>query len=265
MSLAVFVPANAVVWMAAAGSAASLPAGGLPEGDSLLILVECLRPVLAPLGVAMITGWAALWAWTVLWHAGVVRWSLFAGRVDVRLAEILGHGLVGWWRWARLGLTSMAVLVIAHLAVWLPLGLMMDDARRVGDEVAAFAWLGAAVAMSLTVLALCWSATLRAAWVLGIGDRRSAAASWLVGLGGSLRQPLRSTATLAVWAIPGFAAILLPLVVGWRFEALRGGPPGALVEVTAGLLGAFCWVGLFMSFAPVTGLVGGDAGERNPE
>lgn len=255
VSTVVFVPARAVVWAAVRETFAALPDGALPDGELLLITVELLRPVWAPLTVAVASGWIALWAWTVLWHAGVVRWRLVSGRPEVRLAEVLGHGLMGWWRWARLGLTALSVLVMTNAGLWMAFKAARARARDSQNDE----WLGFVVAWALTisiaVAVLSWLATLRGSWLLGAGNRRSAVLAWLAGLWGSIRQPLRSLITLVVWGVPAVVATAAPFFLGWKSESLRGTIPSAVIDVAAGLLAAFCLVGLFLSFAPVTGLV----------
>jgi len=254
--MAVFVPVRLVLWAAVGETLGALPTGDLPDGELLLIVFELLQPVWLALAVAALSGWLALWAWTVLWHAGVVRWLLFAGRVELQLAEVLGHGLMGWWRWARLGLTSLSVLLITHSVLWLLVRTASEQARDSGDDSLLGYALLIAFAVSVVVAILCWLATLRGSWLLGAGNRRSAVLAWLNGLWGSVRQPVRSLMTLLVWAVPGIAATVAPIVVGWNFEVVRNPLPSAITDAAAGLLAAFCLVGLFLSFAPVTGLVG---------
>ena len=101
--------------------------------------------------------------------------------------------------------------------------------------------------------------------MLGQSHRRSAVLAWLAGLWETIRQPVRSLATLLVWVAPGLAVVVAPMILGWRFEILRGTIPSAVLGAVAGLVVAFCWVGLFLSFAPVTGLMGSDSRERNAE
>jgi hypothetical protein len=52
-----------------------------------------------------------------------------------------------------------------------------------------------------------------------------------------------------------FVSAVVPLL-GGAFAGLRGGLLLVVVGLLASLLRAFCWVGLFCSFGPVTGLVG---------
>jgi hypothetical protein len=253
VTTAVFLPARVVVLIAAAEAFAAVPDGSLPDGELLLITVELLRPVWAPLAMAVLSGWLALWAWTVLWHAGVVRWFVLSGRSGVRLTEILGRGLLDWWRWARLGLTAMGALVLGASVLWLAIGWADDHVLEHVDDRLLGGFVAAAAALSLAMVVLVWLATLRGAWLLGVGNRRSAVLAWVDGLWGSLRHPVSSLVTLALWSVPALAAIAVPLLVGWNFEVLRSPLPSAIIDAAAGLFAAFCLVGLFLSFAPVTG------------
>jgi hypothetical protein len=254
VSLAVFAPLRVVLYSALWSTMASLPEGPLPPGEVALIAVELVRPVWVPAAAALLSGWLALWAWTVLWHAGVVRWVVYSGRRDVRLAELLSRGLFGWWRWARLSLVSVSVGVGVHISLWIGFSTAQSRAAATGSD-ALLGWvLLAAAVLSVGTTVLSWLASLRGAWLLGDSRRRSAVVAWLAGLWGTVRRPLSSLLTLVVWVLPALAAAALPLVAGWRFELARGPLTGAALTGGAGLLTAFCLVGLFLSFAPVTGL-----------
>lgn len=254
-SVVVFLPLHLVLWTTAGGVFGVLPSGDLPDGELLLIFVELMRPVWPAVVLAGLSSVFALWAWTVLWHAGVIRWFVYSGRRDVRLAEILSRGLFGWWRWARLGLTAVAVLALVHATViWAFLEIKERAAER-ADDWALGIYLESGILLCLVAAVLCWLATLRGAWLLGEVNRKSAVLAWLAGLWGTVKQPIRSLLALAVWALPGFAAAVLPLVAGGQIEAVRAPFANAVVSIACGLLSAFCLVGLFLSFAPVTDLV----------
>jgi len=250
-SVVVFLPVQVVVQYATGTARANLPDGPLPPGDELLILFELLGPVIVPLVLALIGGAVTLFAWSVLWHAGTVRWYLWTGgSAPVRLAEVVGHGVVWWWRYLRLALTAAAMLALALVTVWLPLDLLMPRVETVGSagRVVALLWVG--VGASLLAVAVCWLATLRGAWLLGEAGRRSAIVAWLRGLVGTARSPVRSGFTLALWAVPALLFQTLPLSAGLVLPPLPGGGAGRLVAVLATFLAAFCWVGLLLSFAP---------------
>jgi hypothetical protein len=263
VSVLVFVPARLVLWSTLGGALANLPAGDLPEGELTLILTELVRPIWPSLASAFLSGCVALWAWTVLWHAGLVRWFLYSGRHDVRLAEVISRGLFGWWRWARLGLTSVAVLVLVHSAVGMAFVKLEERAADLADDSALRIYLETGILVCLIAAVLCWVATLRGAWLLGESSRRSAVLAWLAGLWGTVRQPVRSLVTLLVWVVPGLAATVAPTILAWRFEILRTTIPSAVLGLGGGLITAFCLVGLFLSFAPTTGLERSD-GSENP-
>jgi hypothetical protein len=251
-SVVVYVPVQLVLWAAVGGAFGSLPEGGLPAGELLLVAVEVLRPAWPSLALAVLSGVLALWAWTVLWHAGVVRWFVYSRQKDVRLAEILSRGLFGWWRWARLGITAMTVFVLGQTSLAFGFTWFKD---HVDESLLGFGLMALAV-LSVALMVLCWLATLRGAWLLGEVHRSSAALAWLGGLRGAVTQPVRSVLTLAVWVAGGLAASILPILAGWQLEVVRDGAPAAIIALVAGLLRAFCWVGLFLSFAPVSGAVG---------
>lgn len=254
VSVAVFVPARLVLWSTVGGALANLPDGDLPDGEIALILIELLRPVWPPLVLAFVSGCVALWAWTILWHAGLVRWFFYSGRSDVRLVEILSRGLFGWWRWTRLSLTSVAAIVLVHSAVVFSFFKLEDRAKKLADDSNLGIYLESGILMCLVAAVLCWLAALRGAWLLGETDRRSAVMAWVGGLWGTIRQPVRSLLTLLMWAVPAIAAAAMPTILGWYIEPLRGALPGTVLGVAAHLVMAFCLVGLFLSFAPVTGL-----------
>ena len=182
MSIAVFVPAQLMVVLTTAPARANLPAGDLPAGDGLLMFFELFRPIAVPLGMALALGWAALLAWSILWHAGTVRWWLGAGAARVRLSEILGHGVVWWWRYARLAVLAGVVTVAMLTSIWLPVRKAVRGAGIAGSADRAAGLLLAAFIVSLVVGALLWVATLRGGWMLGESGRNSALVAWLRGL-----------------------------------------------------------------------------------
>jgi hypothetical protein len=242
VSMAVFLPAQLVVNSAVGPTRGSLPDGPLPPGDDILILVELIRPVAGPLALALASGALALLAWSVLWHGGVVRWRQGAGAASVRLAEILGHGIVWWWRYARLAVVAATVTAAMLAAIWVPLKPLIRSAGTIGAGGRSGLLLAAGLVLTVVVVIICWLATLRGAWLLGESGRRSAVVAWLRGLGATLRQPIRSLWTLVLWGLPGFALLVLPL--------LAEGLAAWLVLLPAWLSSAFCWVALYLSFAP---------------
>jgi hypothetical protein len=258
VSYAVFLPAVWVVGGAASEALGDLPSNleAIPDGDRELILLDALRQIRDPLRLAVVSGLITLWMWTVLWHAGVVNWALWTGGRRVRLGEVLGLGMVSWLRYARLSLTAAATLLLAMTALWYPLMIALDECHRSVAEQRAVLLVVGGVGLSTMVALVGWAATLHAAWLLGLPERRSVVLAWLRGLLTVLRTPVRSLASVMLWVLPAVLISVVPLLVGLNFDELRGGwwiP--VLGQVAAGVR-AFCWVGLFVTFAPVTGLVG---------
>ena len=238
-TLAVFLPAYLVVQLAAEPVRSHLPERPLPEGEMYLILMEVLRPVAIPLALALLSGFIALFAWSILWHGGVVRWWLGAGSARVRLAEILGHGIVWWWRYTRLACVGAMCYAAAMASLWLPVRFVL---RGLDSGTHAGLLLLSSLTVSLLLTIVIWVATLRGGWLLGESGRRSSLVAWLRGLGATLRRPFSSLVPVLVWEVPSVVLLVIPLLVE---------PPWATpVLVMASLSAAFCRVALYLSFAP---------------
>jgi hypothetical protein len=256
--LAAFLPLKLVLSSRAAEGLSRLPAADvpLPAGEMALILRHAFAGSAGELVPTVLTGLAVVWAWTLLWHGGVVAWSVWSGGGPPRLAEVLGLGVAWWWRMLRLSLAALVVLLAGLTAICVMLLMLAPSSwdELVDGGLVPLAVVG--LALSAVLGLVVWSATLRGAWLLARPTARSSVLAWLAGAGGALRHPLASFGTLLLWLVPGIAFGLLPLAAGWLSPTLRGGLPGAAVLTGAGLVRAFCWVALFCSFAPVSGLVG---------
>ena len=239
-------------------SLAELPSepGAVPAGDVGLILLEAARPAAVPIGIAVLSGGLVLCAWSVLWHAGVVAWRLWTGGRRVRLGEVLGLGMVAWWRYARLSATALAALAVAAVAIWIPLWQAIEGAFVAMAEARLMWLVGTGIVVTKLVAIVVWLATLCGCWLLGLPERRSAVLAWLRGLWTAARMPVASLWSWLVWVIPALLVSAVPALLGWSFWELRGGPVLIGIELLASLARWFCWVGLFCSFAPVTGVVG---------
>jgi hypothetical protein len=255
VSLVCVLPALWVIGDAVVGPLANLPEEGAPPSDVLLIVVERLGGLLAPLKLAVVSGFVALWSWAVLWHAGLVGWRLWSGGRRVRLGEVLGLGVVSWWRYARLSMTAASVTAISLALVWLPVSRTVTASFQEMAEGRAMALIGLGTVLSGIVFLLVWTAHLRAAWMLGQPERRSAVLAWLRGLVDTLRTPVASVGTVVVWGVPALIVSTLPLVAGSWFEGLRGAWALPVLGQAVAAFRAACWVGLFLSYAPITGLV----------
>ncbi len=237
---------------------ASLPAGPgeVPEGDVALILLEAVREAQVSLAVAVLSSLAVAWAWTVLWHAGVVRWRLGTDGRRVRLVGLLRPGLAAWWRYARLSATALVALAAAAAVVWIPVWLAVAGGHVAVNERRLIALVTAGVAATALAAIVVWLATLHGAWLLGLPGRRSAVVAWLRGLQATARRPVAGLSTLLVWVVPALLVSAVVPLLGVAFEGVRGGPLLFAVGLLVSLARAFCWVGLFCSFAPNPGVVG---------
>jgi hypothetical protein len=238
---------------------ASLPSGPgeVPAGDVALIVLETVRGAARPLVFALLSGLMLLWAWTVLWHAGVVAWTLRAdaGR-RARLGELLGPGLAAWWRYARLSASALVARALAGAAIALPLWWGAGRAYAAMADHGLLLLIGIGVVATTLAAIAVWLATLHGAWLLGLPGRRSAVVAWLAGLRATLRRPLPAVWAWLVWVVPALLVSAVVPLLGVAFEGLRGGLLLVVVGLLASLARAFCWVALFRSFSPVIGVVG---------
>jgi hypothetical protein len=252
VSVVACAPVLLGVVAATARVGAHLPAGPLPAGDGALILLETLRPVAGTLLAAAAWGLLVLAAWSALGRAAAVRWWLANPATRFRLAELVRGGVGRWWRQLRLALTAVVGVAGVLTALWLPLWrLAATSSGALGPALAA------AAVVSAAVLAAGWSAALHGAWLLGGSGRRSALLAWLGGLGRSLRRPWAALAPLLLWAVPGFALPLAPLLI----DSAAALP----FLVLAMLLGALCRLALLFSYAPATAGSSEEFGSRNSE
>jgi hypothetical protein len=235
VALTILAPALLVVGSTAEPVRARLPLERLSGEEELLIFFEIMRPVALPIGVALAFGLVLICAWWILWRAGLVVWWLNPDTDELRLVPVLAAGLVSWWRWARLALITALLMALAVVLPWLPLRLEVEERLLLPLLV-----LGSVLSIVTTILA--WLGGLRGAWMLGETGRRSAFVAWARGAWTSLRQPFRSLIPLLVWAVPGLALLVLPLIYD--------GPAAMLFLVVAWLLSTFCWVALHLSYAP---------------
>lgn len=264
VSFLVFAPALLVLRSTIFRALSAVPggAGATPPGDIALIIIEAGRQILLPLGLAVASGILVLWLWTVLWHAGVVAWQLWTGGRRVRLGEVLGLGMVAWWRYIRLSLTALVALALLLIGLWLPLASVIRTSLYAMNEERMMLLVVVGFGITKLIAIVVWIATMHGAWLLGLPENRSAVLSWARGVWSAVRTPFSSLFAWLVWLVPAWLAAVVPLAVGIRFEGLRGSVALIVLSLGAGLVRSVCWIGMFNSFAPVTGLVGGVEGEE---
>lgn len=230
-----------------------LPADPAP-GDLALVLARGLGRHGAALVVPALLAVAGIWLWTVLWHAGLVTWRAWAAGRPQLLGELLGLGIMRWWRYLRLSLVAMAAAAVTVGAVAAAVGAVARPAAESLEEARAVGVTLAGVALGKLLLLLLAAATLRGLWELGRPGRRSAAAAWLRGLAGALRHPLASLGVLLAWLIPIGILWAAPLAAVVALGDPGKGPAGVAILQLGALFRAAAWVGLVGSFAPVAGL-----------
>lgn len=254
-----FVPALFIGQFILAIQAAYSPAlGKLPAvaapGDATLVLMATTGRLGRLVMLSALLAVVGIWLWTVLWHAGLVSWRVWAADRPQRLGELVGHGVMRWWRYVRLALVASAVSLVLLGAVTQGFG---SAAKRVGEtlrEAAAMRITLAGGAVALILALFLWAGTLRALWELAETGRRSAVLAWLRGLGGVLRHPVASLGVLLAWVVPALVIWIAAFLGARALGTIGGGLPAYLVLQIGALLRAAAWVGLVGSFAPIVGL-----------
>ncbi|RLE36436.1 MAG: hypothetical protein DRJ61_00750 [Acidobacteria bacterium] len=256
VGMAFFVPASVVLQRAAVEAFGHVPEGfDLPVGDGAILMMGLLRDVADTLLVGLVLAVVLSWSWTVLWHAGVARVSVWDPESSSGVSRILGLGLGAWWRYCRLSLVALVALLALLAAIWFPLTLGIKTAFEAMAEDRMVLLIGIGVVLSPMAKFLVWGATLRGAWELARPDARSPVMAWLRGLIGVFRQPFSTFGTLLVLGIGQALFALVPLVAPIYVPALRGTPVGSGVAAAATLAASFLLVALFAAFAPISGVV----------
>ncbi|NOZ94194.1 MAG: hypothetical protein GXP47_05565 [Acidobacteria bacterium] len=247
-----------------AGLLGAIPLSGAAPGDVSLVIMWGLQQVGPALASSIVIALALVTAFTILWHAGATGWQLWRSGEQLRAAEILGMGVIRWWRYARLAMTGLFAIVVLAAALSSPFFMLAKRAAKALLETRMVNLQLAGMAVIALVLWIGWAATLRGAWELAHPRRRSAALAWLEGLLGTLRSPLSSLGTLLLWGALGKVLTLAPLVAGLVYRGFGGTPAWFGLAVVSHLAAAFCWVALFFSFAPVCPLVDPFAQKEEP-
>lgn len=256
MGMAVFVPVSVVWNRAVADAFGHVPEGfNLPTGDGAILMTELVRDIADTLVVGLVLAVVLSWGWTVLWHAGVARVSVWDPEGSSRVSRILGLGLGAWWRYCRLSLVALVALLGLLAAIWFPLTLGIKAAFEAMAEDRMVLLIGVGIVLSPMAKFLIWGATLRGAWELARPDARSPVMAWFRGLIGVFRQPFSTFGTLVILGVGQAALACVPLVAPVFLPALRGTPVGSVVAAGATLAASFLLVALFAAFAPVSGAV----------
>ncbi len=239
-----------------------MPVDGTAPGDVALVGFWALGRLGGVVGLLAVGALVLAWFWTILWHAGVTGWYGLGGGRTFRLGEMVGLGVLRWFRYLRLALAGLvgtgvlaAVLASPFFVLAKKAGKAMEETRMVNLQLAG-------MIVAALVIWLCWIGILRGAWELAAPGRRSAVMAWLRGLRGAVTDLPRSLGTVILWGVFLKGFTLLPLLAGIRFSGFGGTPGWFALAVVSHLAAAFSLVGLFLSFAPVSGLIverGGEA------
>jgi hypothetical protein len=170
--------------------------------------------------------------------------------------------MVAWWRYARLSVTAMAIWGCVATAVWIPVWSGVRSSFQAMAEERMMTLLAVGLVATDLAAIVVWLATLHAAWLLGLPERRSAFLAWFVGLWNAVRTPVSSLGTWLLWVVSALAVSFVPFLVGVNFPDARGTPILIGVSLATSLVRSFCFVGLFVSFAPITGLLGDSDEEK---
>jgi hypothetical protein len=247
------LPSQIVVHRGIAAGWRHLPLHTMPQGEIALILCRDLADWMAPLLALTALSLVGCWLWTVLWHAGVVSWHVWVGGRVVRLGEVLGLGVSAWLRYLRLSVTAGSALLLGVVLIWVSLGYWLYGAWQEQDGFRLLTLLGLGFGFSVLAAIFSWAAVLWGAWLLGMPGSRSAAVAWWHGLVSTWRHPMVTFSCLGRWLFVAGAAALLPVLLPWQLATLRGPISSFVTGAAGGLALAYCWVGLFLSFAPVSG------------
>lgn len=222
---------------------------GLPPGDWLLEGADAARRAASAAVVGATVLATLLAAWGILWRGGVARWAVWRPGPTLRVGEVLGLGLTGWWRYARLWATVVAIAAAAALAGLRCLVALVAAASDGGSGPAL--WLSTAGALAAVALVVATRlAWLAACWELARPDRRSATAALGRGLLVLARRPVASATALLVWGGVAAAASAAPLVLGGWLPTVRGPAAMAVMVIVLGAARAFARVALLASFGP---------------
>ncbi len=255
VQLLLLMPVMLIVDNVMAPAVKNLPAAGIADADLLLIVYQVFDEIHSPAALMLLIAVVLGWLWTVIWHGGVVSWRLWADSDGESIAQIVGLGLVSFWKYFRLSLASNALVFASLILVWWPLWKLTVFSYKAGQEERMMQAIGFGMILTVLVIWVCRAAALRASWILGRHDRRSASLALVDGIVGTCAHPLLSLGTVALWSVLALGAGAVPLFAGALIPALRIGVSAQMLSHLAALAAAFFWVTLMTSFAPASGLL----------
>jgi len=223
---------------------------GAAEAEWLVVAFELARPAVWPLAAAAagtVVGW---WVWTVLWRAGVVTWAVWGRAGRPRVAEILGHGVVRWWRFAGLHLVAVVLVAAVAAVAFLAFG-RFGVAAAVAAHGRVLGWTVVGAVTGVASMVVVGAVVAAGCWRLGTPGVHSVLRALWQGVMVVGRHPVRAaTVTLVWWVTAGLSA------VGPVWAAVNGASPATVVVVLELCLAvrAACRVAFLGSFLPVLGV-----------
>lgn len=252
---AVVVPITWVFGRAAADGLTRIPDGFSAGDDRILLLFGALGNAAEGITVGLILAVVASWVWTVLWHGGVARASVWDRGGSPSLSRILGLGLGVWWRYLRLSVFALVAFSALMALVWIPVGSAAARAHGAMAEGRMVGWIAVGLLLSPLVKILVWVGTLRGAWELARPDARSGIAAWIRGLVGGLKTPVASVIPVLVLGFGQGLLAIGQIAIPWWIPALRGTPLGLVFVAVSSLGASFLLVALFCAYEPVGGML----------
>lgn len=250
-----FAPFRVMISTSAGRALGMIPGGFTPPpGDIGLLGAHAVFPILPELGIALLSGLLLMWAFTILWHAGVCRWLIWDQGAPVSVPSILGHGFLSWFSYLRLSLFAFFffVLVVGGTNVGF-LALARQSWEKMQEDRMVLLLLAASILAAILKIIL-WAATLRGAWELALPHSRSSLLAWFRGLRGVIRQPIATLLPTAIMGLLITALLVLPLYLSIVSEHFRNGWQSWALFIVSSLAAAFLQLWLYTTMAPITGL-----------
>jgi hypothetical protein len=224
-----------------------------PPGDLGILVMHSLFDAIPLLILAAVSGMILVWFWNILWQAGICHHLIWDSESGVSVPKILGSGAIAWARYFRLSLVSFLAFILVVGGSIAGFFALIHSAFDSMQEDLMVMWRGAAMLCIGLLKIVLWAIALRGAWELALPRSHSALFAWFRGLRGLVRQIFSTLCPVFFLGFLSLASVLLPLYFFVLYG--RGSWLGPLFIVCGALLSAFFQLWLFLTMAPITGLV----------
>lgn len=256
MPIILFAPLRALVSASAGRVLRTIPEGfSPPPGDIGLLTSHSLMPLVPALSIVIAGSLILMWAWTILWHAGICRWLIWDGGTPGSLPKILGHGVMGWMSYLRLSLWAWLMFLVVFGGVGAGGFLMIRRAWDAMNEDRMVLLILVSIILLGLLKIILWAATLRGAWELAIPGKRSAVRAWFRGLRGALSQPVATLLPTAIFGILIAGSLAMPLLLHIGVPSFRTGWKIWVVLAISELFASYLLLWIFTSMASITGVL----------